>query len=159
MVRIGKLTDYAIVLSTQMAQRPEDLHSVRGLSESTKIPSPTVSKVLKQLVRAGIFSSERGVNGGYRMNGMPAEVSIAEIIEAMEGPIALTECSIPSENPCDRQSDGGAHTNWALINTAVFKALSTVSLADMNHSESAKLVPLQLVKHREPLEPAAVESE
>lgn len=134
MLRISKLTDYAILALAHMARSESGRVTARDLSEWAEVPQPTVSKILKRLAAKGILTSHRGLNGGYVLSRAPEAISLAEIIEAMEGPIALTECSEPEES--ERQ--GCARTccpvraNWKRISDAVRQALSGVSLREMH---------------------------
>ena len=91
MLRISKLTDYATVILAALSAQPEALHSASGLAERTGVAAPTVSKLLKELQRAGIVRSVRGARGGYQLARSAQEISAAEIIDAVEGPVALTE--------------------------------------------------------------------
>ena len=101
MIRIAKLTDYAIVLLSHMAREPEgSVCTARGLVADSRLPLPTVGKILKTLSRAGILVSHRGAKGGYTLARSPGEISIAEIVAAVEGPIALTECSAGGPDLC-----------------------------------------------------------
>ncbi|BCX89233.1 hypothetical protein MIN45_P1603 [Methylomarinovum tepidoasis] len=130
MLRLSKLTDYAIVIACHSARRPHEMHSATEIADAVGIALPTAQKVLKRLTQAGIFHSERGAHGGYRLARAPERINVAELIAAMEGPIGLTECSL-AENQC-RQADGcDIRGNWALINRAIQAALETVTLADM----------------------------
>src|SRR5437016_7938012 len=95
MIRLGKLTDYGLVLMTCIARsRTQDggLHTARDLAKMSRLPLPTVSKVLKELLQSGLLVSHRGIKGGYRLAKEPDQISLVEIISAMEGPVALTEC-------------------------------------------------------------------
>src|SRR5262249_34284979 len=94
MLRISRLTDYAVALASTLAQAPEgSACSVRDLANATGIPHPTVSKILKQLTKHGLLISHRGVAGGYRLVRPAAQVSVADVVTAIEGKIALTDCS------------------------------------------------------------------
>jgi FeS assembly SUF system regulator len=92
MLRISKMTDYAVVLATHLAAA-DGAHAARDLALQTQIPEPTASKVLKKLARAGVVISQRGAKGGYALARRPEQIGIHEVIEAIEGPIAVTECS------------------------------------------------------------------
>ncbi|NOQ34564.1 MAG: SUF system Fe-S cluster assembly regulator, partial [Methylococcaceae bacterium] len=94
MLRLSKLTDYATVILTYMAKNQHDLHAAVGISEATGINPPTVSKILKALVKAKVLQSTRGAKGGYCLARAPEKITVASVISALEGPIALTECSI-----------------------------------------------------------------
>ena len=130
MLRMGKLTDYGIVLMSYLAQKTDVQHSAHALADAVHVPLPTVKKVLKALSQAGLLNSERGAHGGYSLNLSPKKISVAEIITAIEGPIALTEC-VGSESHCDQENHCSIQTNWTRINNAVFHALDEVKLSDM----------------------------
>ena len=130
MLRVSKLTDYATEVMTVLAAAPARVHSAQELAERVRLELPTVSKLLKQLASAGLIESFRGVNGGYRLAREPEQISIADIVIAMEGPIGMTECSAQS-GLCDHESHCGVRVNWQRINDAIAGALAGVSLADM----------------------------
>ncbi|MFT7414760.1 MAG: FeS assembly SUF system regulator [Methylophagaceae bacterium] len=130
MLRMGKLTDYGIVLMSYLAQKTDAQHSAHALADAVQVPLPTVKKVLKALSQANLLTSERGVRGGYSLHCSPNNISVAEIITAIEGPIALTEC-VGSESRCDQEDHCSIQTNWTRINNAVFHALDEVKLSDM----------------------------
>lgn len=130
MLRLSKLTDYATVVMTRLAQAPDDLHSAQALADRTLVEVPTVSKVLKQLGRAGLVVSQRGAQGGYRLARPAREITVAEIIAAMEGPLGMTECSV-HKGLCSQESVCSVRRNWRKISRAIVAALDEVSLADM----------------------------
>ena len=135
MIRLGKLTDYGIVLMTYMARNPERvLHTAAELARESRLPSPTVSQILKQLARAGLLVSHRGVKGGFNLGRPPHTISVAEIIEALEGPIALTECSLNLRGLCDLEPHCPTANNWRVISRAVRTALENLTLRDLTHS-------------------------
>src|ERR1700732_1722907 len=102
MIRLGKLTDYGLVLMTYIASNHDrSLHTARGLAVESRLPLSTVSKLLKELLQGGLVVSHRGIKGGYSLAKAPREISVAEIIAALEGPIALTECSTDISGLCD----------------------------------------------------------
>ena len=140
MLRISKMTDYAVVLATHLAatNRP---HAARDLAVQTEIPEPTASKLLKQLSRAGVVASQRGSKGGYALARPAGEIGINEVIEAIEGPIAVTECADDSSDSyCEYETNCGARANWQRINLAVQQALSQITLADMAFPSAGALV-------------------
>jgi FeS assembly SUF system regulator len=132
MLRVTKLADYGIVLMTYMAC-PEGpaTHNARDLSREVQLPLPMVSKILKSLAREGLLTSHRGIKGGYTLSRRPEETSIAEIIRALEGPIALTECTDRTHGDCGLEQQCPTRGNWHRINSAVRDALQRVTLADM----------------------------
>ncbi len=139
MIRLAKLTDYGLVLMTCMARRHQHtLHTARGLASESKLPLSTVSKLLKMLLQGGLLISRRGVNGGYVLARQAAAISVAEIIVALEGPIALTECSSDVLGLCELERHCAIRNNQRTISQAVRGALENVMLSDLVH-------PLQLV--------------
>lgn len=140
MLRISRLTDYAVVLCTELTRRTSAV-SVTELSEATDIPAPTVAKVLKALTRQGVVVSLRGARGGYRLASEPTAIPIVRVIEALEGPIAVTECS-DADATCEHEGSCGVRANWQRINRAVYEALATISLAEMTSPSRDSLVPL-----------------
>jgi len=129
MLRVSKLTDYATVIMTVLADAA-DVLSAQDVAARARLELPTVSKLLKQLAHAGLVDSFRGVNGGYRLAHAPAQITIAQIVTAMEGPIGMTECSA-HVGLCDHESHCGVRVNWQRINQAIAHALASVTLADM----------------------------
>ncbi len=127
MFKITRLADYGIMLMARFAKSSPS-RSARDLAAESRVPQPTVSKVLKALAKHGLLEAHRGVNGGFRLARRPDQVSIAEIIEALEGPIAFTECC---GGPCQLESHCVVGGNWRKINGAIARALRTVTLADM----------------------------
>ncbi len=130
MLRVTKLTDYATVVLTVLAARPGEVLSAADLAETAGLEAPTVSKLLKPLAQAGLVSSQRGVRGGYRLSREAGQITLVEIVEAMEGPLAMTECS-QSESQCGIAQKCGARANGRLINDVVADALRGVTLAQM----------------------------
>lgn len=131
MLRISKLTDYATVVLAELSEAPGSCRSAALLAEATRLEPPTVAKVLKTLARAGLVESVRGVNGGYRLRTAPDDVSVASIIRAMEGPIALTECGL-EPGLCAREQECSLRGNWRRIGETVEQALEALSLADLS---------------------------
>ena len=132
MLRMTKQTDYGIVLMTHLAGDPEVQHSAPELASALLIPLPMVSKILKTLARDGLLASHRGVRGGYSLARSPAAISVAHIVNALEGPIAMTECVEERHvHDCVREPICAVRTHWQHINRAVREALENISLADM----------------------------
>jgi FeS assembly SUF system regulator len=130
MFRVSRLTDYATVVMTCIAAHPDDVLSTAQIAEEARLELPTVSKLLKSLGHAGLVESFRGVNGGYRLARPAQEISLAAIVEAMEGPLAMTECSL-GDGQCEREAQCGVRGSWQQINHVLDNALRTMSLADM----------------------------
>ena len=130
MLKISKLTDYAVVLLGHMAKDPGSTFAAAEIADATGVAVPTVSKILKALVRAQILRSTRGAKGGYALVRTPEQTSVATVIYALEGPIALTECE-GERGGCVQSSSCDARGSWEVINRVVRSALESVSLADM----------------------------
>lgn len=145
MLRVSKLTDYATIIMTCLAERPEAILSAQMLAEYAHLEVPTVSKLLKQLTHAGLVASFRGVNGGYRLARAPMTIAVAEIVIAIDGPIGMTECSLHA-GLCDHESHCGVRINWQRINQAISDALKSVTLADMLKPKPKRntLIPLRV---------------
>ncbi len=145
MLRITKLTDYAVLVLSDMVRMEAQAHAARDIAERTLIPQPTVSKVLKLLGRAALVASERGKNGGYRLARAPGNISVADIVDAVEGPIAVTECSADQRGCCDLEGRCPTETNWIRINDAIRQALRAITLADMVRPNLPVLIPLRRI--------------
>ena len=130
MLRIAKLTDYATVLMVRLAREPGRCFSAAQLADELGVPQPTVAKLLKRLLRAHLLASARGVGGGYSLALAPHAISVADVVGAIEGPLALTECARGKGN-CSLERGCATRANWQLINHALQVALQAVSLADM----------------------------
>lgn len=142
MIRITKQTDYGIVLLTHLAANPERHYNAPELSAEARLPLPMVSKILKLLAKEGLLESQRGVKGGYTLTRPAEEISMAEIVSALEGPIAITEC-VSVESDCSHAALCPVSGNWRRINEAVRTALEGISLAELAHPKPPeKLVTL-----------------
>ena len=130
MVRISRLTDYATVLLAVLAAQPERVQTAAALAEQTHIAAPTVSKLLKQLQRAALVSSTRGLHGGYQLARPATQISAAAILDALEGPMALTDCSVARGQGEIEQSCRVGHV-WQRLNLAIRRSLVDVSLAQL----------------------------
>jgi len=130
MLRISKLTDYATVLLAALAGEPARLQTATGLAERTRIALPTVSKLLKQLHRAGLVSSTRGLHGGYQLARPAADISAAAILDALEGPLALTDCSA-GHGQCGIEETCRVGRAWQRLNLAIRRSLQEVTLAQL----------------------------
>ena len=130
MLRISKLTDYGTVVLADLVPTRDRVVSAADIASRTGISVPTVSKVLKKLARAGFVTSSRGATGGYRLAQDPASITAADIIDALEGPVSITECS-SDESQCDFEDQCSTGHAWQRINMAIHDALKGVSLADL----------------------------
>lgn len=142
MLRISKLTDYAILMMVELA-RDRHMLSAQVLAARIGVEVPTASKVLKLLAGGGLLESFRGASGGYRVVRRAADISVAEVIAAIEGPIAMTECSA-EEGLCSQEDSCGLRGNWQRISLAVAQALHGVSLAEMAAPLPARTNPLRI---------------
>jgi FeS assembly SUF system regulator len=130
-LRISKLTDYGIVLLARFAREaPGTTLTAREMSESTALPHPVVSKMLKTLAAAGLLASHRGAKGGYSLAREPESVTVADILQALEGPLALMECSA-GPGHCGQESSCGVREPWQRINQTVRAALEGMTLAEL----------------------------
>lgn len=130
MLKLSKMTDYATVILSQMAKDKKRVHGALEIAEITGIAQPTVSKVLKVLVKANVLVSLRGAKGGYMLAKDPDRITVASVINAFEGPIALTECTA-SHKVCDQATGCRIQGNWHFINQKISQALESITLADM----------------------------
>jgi len=137
MLRMSKLTDYGTMVLAELATNDQGLSTASQVADATHLALPTVSKLLKSLAHSGLVVSARGVQGGYALARPAAAISAAEILDALEGPVALTDCS-SSSGGCNLESYCRVGTAWQRINQSIRKALEGVSLADLQ-------------AHREPL--------
>lgn len=143
MIRISKEVDYGIIILAHFAGDVERLkHSAREVATETSLPLPMVRKILKILSREGLLMSHRGARGGYVLMGHPKRISMAEVINAVEGPIAVTEC-IEAPGECGHEPQCQLRSNWYKINEVVIQALREITLADMTIPLPEPLVPLK----------------
>ena len=129
MLRLSKLTDYAVVVLVRLA-RNENVQTSPGIAAATGIPEPTVAKVLKIMAGSGLVASQRGARGGYRLARPLAAIPVADVIAAMDGPIALTACV--DNGSCESHRNCPMHGRWDPVNDAIEAALSAITLADMD---------------------------
>jgi FeS assembly SUF system regulator len=131
MIRLSKLTDYAVVVLSRMSHDAGAVHTAPALSRSTGVPEPTVQKCLMLLARASLVASRRGAAGGYALARPADAISVAEIIAAMDGPIALTACVDGASGGCGVERVCAMRGGWDRVNSAIKGALEGVTLADM----------------------------
>ena len=135
MLRISKLTDYGTVVLAHLAKEPGSVCSAADVAQATGIAVPTVSKLLKSLARAELVTSKRGANGGYLLARDPRDISAASVIDALEGPVSITECSA-SDSHCDYEDVCNVGSAWQRINIAIRRALEDISLTDLQIANS-----------------------
>ena len=132
MVRLGKLTDYGLVLLTCLAKSEGvTLRTARELAAESGLPLPTVSRLLQELLRSGLLVSHRGIKGGYTLARPPREISVVDVIAALEGPVALTECSTEVAGICDLEPSCPIKSNQRIINQAVRGVLERITLSHL----------------------------
>lgn len=154
MLRISKLTDYGIVLLATFASRaPGATCNARELAEATRLPFPMVGKVLKTLAQAELLVSHRGAKGGYALARAPESITVAEIIEALEGPIALVQCSA-GPGQCGQESSCHVRDPWQIIHATLRSTLTHVTLDELVRPPEA--APLQVDAAPREAEPPAL---
>jgi len=131
-LRLGRLTDYAIVVLSRLAhEAPGSAMNAHRLAAETRLPEPSVAKVLKQLGQHGLVTASRGATGGYALARPAAAISIREVVTALEGPIALAACVETSDDTCTMENSCPVRGRWDPVNAALRGALENVTLADM----------------------------
>ena len=138
MLRLSKLTDYAVVVMVRLAEVSPgvspDVQTSPGIAAATGVPEPTVAKVLKTLAATGLVTSQRGARGGYRLARPLHDIPVAEVIAAVDGPIALVACVDGSLTECESQGLCPVRGRWDPVNDAIERALSGITLADMREA-------------------------
>lgn len=142
MLRMTKQADYAIVLMTRMASAADLRLNASEIASATGLPQPIVSKILKLLTRQQLLISHRGAKGGYLLARSADQISIAQIIEAVEGPIGITECVDDAPGECSQEPICPVRSNWQRINEAVRGALGDITLEEMSQPLTPTLVTL-----------------
>lgn len=130
MLRMSKMADYGTLILTTMVHEPERIQSAAGIAAMIHVPVPTVSKILKILTREGLVTSLRGAKGGYLLSRAPNQITVSHIINAMDGPIGMTECSI-TPGLCAQESACRVRANWQKVNRIVLDALDKITLDQM----------------------------
>ena len=132
MLRLSKMADYAGVIMVQVARQPlGHIHTAQGLSEALSLPKATVAKCLKTLARHGVLASQRGVNGGYVLARTPKDISVAEVIHALDGPVHMASCVHGNTGDCRIEKTCPMRGGWDTINATIENTLRGMSLADM----------------------------
>jgi FeS assembly SUF system regulator len=144
MIRLSRLADYGLVLMGRMALQPTTVHTAVGLAEDTQLPIPTVAKLLVRLTQGNLLISHRGAKGGYQLARSPSAITVADIVVAVDGPIALTQCLEHGAQPCDVEPICPTRRGWNRLNDAVKRALTEVSLAELSQ-------PIPVAQMREEL--------
>lgn len=131
MIRISKLTDYALVIMAFLSREPTQFLQTGDIARNTNIAKPTTAKLLKRLVRDGFLESHRGATGGYKLNKSPDQISAADIIESIEGPLAIMDCTL-GEDHCAIYQSCAINAPWVQINRTIVKSLSNIKLSDLH---------------------------
>lgn len=134
MLRLSKLTDYAVVVLVRLGAA-EGVQTSPGIAATTGIPEPTVAKVLKTLAGGGLVASQRGARGGYRLVRPLSAIPIADVIAAIDGPIALAACVDGSATECESRGLCPVRGRWDPVNDAIHQALTAITLADMAEAQ------------------------
>ena len=130
MLRLSKLSDYAVVVLVRLS-RADGCQTSPCLAAMTGLPEPTVAKVLKHLTSGGLVNSQRGARGGYRLSRPLTAIAVADVVTAIDGPIAIAACIEGGNGRCEVEAQCGVRGRWDPVNTAVLDALSRITLADM----------------------------
>lgn len=133
-MRLSSLADYAVVMMSAAARHCGSTCRLNAtmLAVETGLPLPTVQKLVSRLSTAGLIESSRGTGGGFRLSRPPAAISLADIIEAIEGPIAMTACVDAGSHDCVVEGSCRVRPHWNAVNGAVRGALAGVSLASLS---------------------------
>ena len=140
MLRLNRMTDYAIIVLDALALRRGETLATGYLAELTGLAQPTVAKVSKMLLAANLVETQRGVRGGYRLTKTSAHISLVDIVEAIEGPIAVTACVGRGQGTSASNNSGVMSRHWNHVNLAIRKALTDVTLEDVTNP--AQIFPL-----------------
>jgi FeS assembly SUF system regulator len=156
MIRVSRLADYGVVLACHIAGHHGQCHNAYDLAETTGLPAPTVSKLLAALAKAGILTSIRGAKGGYRLARRPEQITAADIVTAVDGPIALTICLEQGDGVCDVESLCPTRRGWHRLNEAIRAALASVPLSEL--ARGLPMDPVAWPSAEVPAKPGAAET-
>lgn len=135
-MRLSSMADYAVVTMTAAARHCGGQRvSAARLAQETGLPVPTVQKLVSQLTAAGLLRSIRGAGGGLQLGRPAAAISLADIVEAVEGPIALTACVEHGRQECALEASCGVRPHWPVVNAALRSALADVPLTRLARME------------------------
>ncbi|MGB2020266.1 MAG: SUF system Fe-S cluster assembly regulator [Candidatus Puniceispirillaceae bacterium] len=143
MLRLNRMTDYAILVLGVLHGRPDVLLSSAQIAQHAQLTQATAAKIIKALGSAGLVTTIRGTKGGCQLALPASAISIADVIEAIEGPIALTACVEGAEDPCSVQQGCFMSGSWNHINGAIRSALDGVSLSDLFSPSNMFPAPLE----------------
>jgi FeS assembly SUF system regulator len=131
MIRLSNLADYAVVIMTALAARAPEKLNAADVAGLTGVPQATAAKVMGHLARAGLLESHRGIGGGFALAKAPEAICVADMIEAVDGPIALTNCIDHGPGDCSLTAICGMKPHWQIMNDAVRGAFEGVTLAQL----------------------------
>lgn len=147
MIKVSRMADYAILLVCKMSSVEDKVYSAHELSTITALKITTISKILTKLTKAKVTNSIRGVAGGYKLMMKAEDISIGDIIDIIDGQVALTVCVDEDKNhSCDLESMCPSQGNWQVINNTVRNALNSVSIAEMANPFVANLQYKRVMK-------------
>lgn len=139
------MTDYGVLLMSELANHADKVQRAPDLAEATRIPQPTVRKVMTALIQSGLVESTRGINGGYKLQRQPNAISVRELIHCLEGNVALTDCEASGVKACEQSEVCGTRKNWLKINQAMRDALQNITLQDMVNANFSPIFTMQKV--------------
>ncbi|MDA9929857.1 SUF system Fe-S cluster assembly regulator [Alphaproteobacteria bacterium] len=131
MLKLNRMTDYAIVVLGVLAHRQGEVLATAQLAELSGLNQPTVAKVAKLLQSSGLLETRRGASGGYQLHAAPETISLVTIIESVEGPIAVNGCVDGAQDPCSVINCCFMSGHWNKVNVTLRNALQAISLADL----------------------------
>ncbi len=131
MLRLSRMTDYAVVVLDHMARQPEGTQNTADVALATGLPATTVSKLLHRLTEVGIVAAERGRYGGYRLERAPDNVRLSDVLAAFEGQLALTDCLDTAGNACEHETRCSIAGRWNVVSSAIRRVLDDLTLADV----------------------------
>ena len=134
-MRLSNLADYAVVMLAAAARNADGCLTATSLASATGVPLPTAQKLVGRLASAGLIRSRRGTGGGFRLARPATEISLADIVEAVEGPIALTACVEAGRQDCGLDHHCQVKPHWGAVNEAMRGALGSVSLASLSAND------------------------
>lgn len=147
MLRLSKLSDYATVIMARLARDPGRHFSAAEIAGTVGIAAPTVSKLLKTLTRAGLLLSQQGSRGGYALARAPEEISLAQVIDAVEGPLGIVECGV-EQGLCAYELGCQVRVNWQRVNRVIRDALEGIKLGEFAQP-AFQPVDLQTIRSRQ----------
>ena len=145
MLRLSKMTDYGVLLMSELAKDASLVQRAPDLADATHIPQPTVRKVMTALIQSNLVASTRGINGGYKLQRNPGSISVRELIHCLEGNVSLTDCEVSGKKACEQAEVCGTKKNWLKINQAMRDALQNITLEDMVNSGFTPIFTMQKV--------------